>query len=348
MDAILDCYFDNIFCKLERSSLMARYKRRELVSYLSTVIEGCARGEDCDVSGGARCAVMAALRYHDASKASNGSVCLMGKYHNIIYVAAKLCFDWKIQDNQIVVQLLNNIYHCERTFERLFIGAIFGTRVTYMISGWKSDFENAEENTDAIKYFLEHATEAKLEYDDMHDGSKTRFIDIPLESYGRAQPIRLAAQFSNKNLLLLLLRYGANVKINYERDEVTIETPLKQLNALCNANCSLDLSTSIIECLKILLRAIPTMATFPCSTYDGRVYVLVDTVFGLDRMYYHSKLIEEGIIPPSRTGFTPPELKHLCRCSIRDILRQNWQLPHGIQKLDIPFSLKEYLDLLED
>lgn len=348
MEAILDCYFDNIFSKLERSSLMARYKRRQLVDYLSTVIEGCVRGEDCDKDTGARRAVLAAVRYHDASKDSNGSVCLMGKYHNIIYVAAKLCFDWKIEDNEIVGELLNNIYSCERTFERLFIGAIFGTRVTHMISGWKSDFENAEENIVAIEYFLKHATKAKLEYDHVHDGKNTRFIDIPLESYGRAQPIRLAAQFSNTVLLLLLLRYGASIKINYERDEVTIETPLKHLNALCKANCPLNQASGSIACLKILLRAVPTMATFPCNTYDGDVYVLVETVFGLDRVYYHPRLIEEGIIPPSRTGFTPPELKHLCRCVIRDVLRENWQLPHGIRTLDIPVILQDYLDLLED
>ncbi|PSN51150.1 hypothetical protein C0J52_20578 [Blattella germanica] len=348
MEAIMDSYFDNVFSKLERNGLMARYKRRKWVDYIRTVIEGCVLGEDCDKETGARCAVTAALRCHDTTRDSNGTVCLMGKFHNILYIAAKLCYDYNIQDNDIIVNLLNDMYQCERTFERLFVGAIFGTRVTYMISGWKSDFDSSEENIAALEYFLNHATKAKLEYDHSSDGNKTRFLDIPMESYGRAQPVRVAAQFSNNVLLLLLLRFGANVKINYDLDETTVEPPLKHLNALCKSNAPLDQLTGPVACLKILLRAIPTMATFPCTTFDGNVYVLIDTIFGLDKVYYHPKLIEEGIIPPSRTGFTPPELKHLCRCSIRAVLRDNWQLPHGIRALDIPVTLQDYLDLLED
>ena len=348
MDVIMDCYFDSVFSELERSSLMVRYRRRQLVDYLNTVIEGCARGEDCDRETAARRAVMAAVRYHDSSKSSNGDVCLMGKYHNIIYIAAKLCFDWRIQHNEVVVRILDNIYKCEGTFERIIIGAIFGTRVTHMISGWKSDFEDAEENTEAIEYFLKHATKARLEYDPFKDGNKTRFIDIPLESYGRAQPIRLAAQFSNHTLLLLLLRHGANFKIKYERDEMTLETPLKHLNALCKANYPLSQDSSSVACLRTILRAIPCMASFPCSSFYGSVSVLVDTLFGLERVYCHPRLIKEGIIPPSRAGFKPPELKHLCRCAIRDVLQENWQLPHGIRELPVPTSLQDYLDLLQD
>lgn len=48
----------------------------------------------------------------------------MGKYHNVLYVAAKLAFDWSLQDNYTVARLLDEIYSCEKTFERLFLGMI--------------------------------------------------------------------------------------------------------------------------------------------------------------------------------------------------------------------------------
>lgn len=68
--------------------------------------------------------MLAALRYHETSKDNNGQVCLMGKYHNVLYIAAKLAFDWSLQDNYTVARLLDEIYYCENTFERLFLGKI--------------------------------------------------------------------------------------------------------------------------------------------------------------------------------------------------------------------------------
>jgi hypothetical protein len=34
------------------------------------------------------------------------------------------------------------IYSCEKTFERLFLGALFGTHAPYFIAGWRSDFKD--------------------------------------------------------------------------------------------------------------------------------------------------------------------------------------------------------------
>jgi hypothetical protein len=34
------------------------------------------------------------------------------------------------------------IYSCEKTFERLFLGALFGTQAPYFIAGWRSDFKD--------------------------------------------------------------------------------------------------------------------------------------------------------------------------------------------------------------
>lgn len=46
----------------------------------------------------------------------------MGKYHNMLYIAMKLAFEWSLQDNGVVATLLDEIYACEGTFERIFLG----------------------------------------------------------------------------------------------------------------------------------------------------------------------------------------------------------------------------------
>lgn len=38
--------------------------------------------------------------------------------------------------------LTEEIYSCEKTFERLFLGALFGTTAPHFIAGWKSDFKD--------------------------------------------------------------------------------------------------------------------------------------------------------------------------------------------------------------
>lgn len=48
----------------------------------------------------------------------------MGKYHNLLYIAMKLAFDWSLQDNGVVAALLDELYACEGTFERIFLGKL--------------------------------------------------------------------------------------------------------------------------------------------------------------------------------------------------------------------------------
>lgn len=350
MNEIPDNYFDNVFSQIEQSCLMVRYRRRQLVDYLNNLIKQRIRCEDCDEVTVVRRAVVAAIRHHDNRKSSSGRLCLMDRYHNILYIAVKLCSDWKLNDNSTVIQLLNDIYQCEHTFERLFIGAIFGNRATHVISGWKSDFENYEENLAALEHFLKHATKAKLEYDNVINGKKTRFVDVGMESYGRAKPVRIAAEFSKAETLLLLLRYGADIVTEYESDEVLLGKPSRQPFAFCVSSLHLNQTGDPITCLKILLRSLPTMSAFPSDSVDLNVPFLFATrnVSGVNRFYFHPRLLQQGIIPPSRAQSSPPELKHLSRCVVRNVLRENWQLPVGIRSLQIPLSLQNYLDLLED
>ncbi|KAG8236599.1 hypothetical protein J437_LFUL016951 [Ladona fulva] len=383
MEVILDCFFDDIVSTMDRSSLSVRHKRRELVDYLSTLIMGCE-----DQVEGCRMAVLAALRFHDVSRRSNGSVCLMGKYHDVLYVAAKVCFDHTLEDGTIVAHLLDSIFICEGTFERLFIGAIFGTRVTHLICGWKTDFADGDESLRAMAYFMSHATKARLSYvvPSLRSAARrcagesdrrrwgmgssrgiscneipdlTRLVDVPMQAYEdhQTKPNCITENLiAPQKVLLMLLRFGAEAdggrgrRKGFEGDERSAHSPLehhvRKLSTAAAAGVRV-LPPESCSCLRVLLRALPRVAVpaNECDWEDPRRRK------AYSRKSYgtpvHPRLFTDGVILPSR-WHRPAELRHLCRCTIRAVLWQNWELPYGIRKLPLPTKMMNYLDLLDD
>lgn len=85
----------------------------------------------------------------------------------------------------------DEIYECEKTFERLFLGAIFGSNAPFFIAGWRSDFKDQvkrkivffifddltknafqfppktkqDENSRAAVFFLHHACQQRLQFE---------------------------------------------------------------------------------------------------------------------------------------------------------------------------------------
>ncbi|XP_063913387.1 uncharacterized protein Stops [Zophobas morio] len=319
MDYLVKCYLDQ-FHTSPRNTLHDRRNRRIMVTYISTLIEACIRGMNYDPETAVRDAIIAIIRYHEENRVNNGSVCMMGRFHNILYVAMKLCYDWQLKDTGTVVTLLENIHACEGTFERIFIGAIFGNKAPYYIAGWKSDFDNQEENLRAVVYFVDHATTGGLEFDGK-EGKVVRFIDVPIDSCGDlSTPATIALQLGLPDKLHIFLRYGALI------DDHLVEYILKRLLEFCHVY-----PYNIVACLQLVLR--------------------VTSMIKCDRntlLENYKELIEDGIIPLSRCGFQVPELKHLSRCCIRKCLWENYQLPNGIYTFSLPDSLKKYLDIMED
>lgn len=203
------------------------------------------------------------IKYHEKSIVSNGGVCLMGKYHNVLYVAAKLCFDWQLNDTATVACLLDNIYHCEKTFERLLVGALFGTRAPYFIAGWKSDFEDQEESIRAMVYFLDHATEGCLEYMVEDREEMTKFIDVPIESCGKTPAVKIVLQLGLPDILLILLRFGAVISedAQFSGMEALLDK-LKEYKGVYPFN--------LVACLKLLLRVVIRVSIYRLfySDYD--------------------------------------------------------------------------------
>ncbi|XP_075148003.1 SOCS domain-containing protein stops isoform X2 [Haematobia irritans] len=337
MDFIFECFYTDTLEKISRSGLQDRSSRRDVLDHLNAIIGGCSDGHNMQADEVARIAVLSAVRYHRDQKDANGDVCLMGKYHNILYIALRTCWDWGVRDSAVVVVLLEEIYACEKTFERIFLGALFGPNAPHFIAGWRSDFRDQDENTRAMVYFLHHATSldmtlpvwiARYEQERM-----VKFIDIPIESCGRSSPLRVALQASAPDLLLILLRYGANPN----PPDGGTSAVLALLDKLTENGRNYVYQN--ISCLQILLRNIP-MIELP---YKPIVYSTRREMF-FER--YGSLLIDKIISREQVYGVM--SLRHLCRCRIRDLLRNNGQLPDGIDTLRLPRRLQRYIDLMEE
>ncbi|CAB3241514.1 unnamed protein product [Arctia plantaginis] len=341
MDTFMECYFEEVFANMDRDCLNERTKRRDLVEYFNTVIAGCARGQNHSDNTSCKNFVVSALRYHNNCKSRNGDVCLMGKYHNLLYIAMKLAFDWSLQDNGVVAALLDEMYSCEGTFERIFLGAIFGTSAPYFLAGWKSDFKDKEENVHALVFFLDHATNANLEYKE--DDRCHRFIDVPLESCGRASPVRVVIQMGAAEMLMILLRFGARItsdKVSTNPIESILDR-LKEYNGVY--------PYELVTCLKLTMRAVPSITLTVNKGELKHLGLPIDYNYQRRLMLEkYGDILKSHLIPASRCGLKPVELKHLSRCMVRQMLWKNFELPLGIQKLPIPKTLKRYLDLCED
>lgn len=294
MDAILDCIFKQVFTHLDRGGLMARYKRRQLTDYLGTVIMGSSAD---DTQEGCRRAVHAALRLHRTSRQENGEICLLGKYHNVLYVAATLCFDQKLEDTSVVEQLLQDIFTCEKTFEKLVAGAIMGTKVTHLISGWKSDFNSRDECVRALRYFLEHASKANLSFE--YSGESMRFVDIPMDSYGRATPLRVAVQAGQADVVALLLDYGAVISPSpLSFNTCAIQPLLHRMNDFCNERPDDAIALEFVCCLNLLLKELPMMPRLlPIPDDDAPV----DPADEEKAPEFNPRMY--SFVPPARSGY---------------------------------------------
>ncbi|XP_036324068.1 uncharacterized protein LOC118737584 isoform X1 [Rhagoletis pomonella] len=337
MEYIFDCFFENTFDKITRNGLQDRSSRRDVLDHLNAFIGGCSDGQNMHTEEVAKFAVLAAVRYHREKKDGNGDVCLMGKFHNILYIALRTCWDWGVRDSAVVVLLLEEIYSCEKTFERIFLGALFGPHAPHFIAGWRSDFRDQDENTRAMVYFLHHATSLSMQLPvwiaRFEQERMIKFIDIPIESCGRSSPLRVALQASAPDLLLILLRYGAHPHPP-DGGASVVHALLEKL--IENGR---NYVLQNVSCLQILLRNIP-MIEMP---YKPIIYSARRELF----FEKYGRLLIDHIITKEQV-YGVVSLRHLCRCRIRDLLRQNCQLPGGIDTLRLPRRLQRYIDLMEE
>lgn len=204
---------------------------------------------------------------------------------------------------------------CEKTLEKLFEGAVVGSKVARMISGRWTDYGvTAAENRAALAFFLDRATRARL----LLDGR--RMQDVRMQSY-RAAPVVVAAATGDAAAVALLLRYGAA--------ERSVRAAIAYLRNTADHG-DRPLAAGAQACVDVLLRAVVSEHgdSDDSGTGDGDDS-RSDERDGDDRV----------------TRTPPPPLMHLARCAVRKALHENFRLPHGIPHLPVPRSLASYLDL---
>ncbi|XP_023214322.1 uncharacterized protein LOC111633878 [Centruroides sculpturatus] len=273
----------------------------------------------------------------------------------VVYHMAKVCTYWNVKDSSLVAEVLNCIFHSEGHFSMIFNHAGIYSNNALSVGQWlltpeQHDAYLVEHHT--VSFFLYHANKVRMTF------CGTRFVDRCIEYPSRLAPCYLAAILVKPQLLLLLLQYGARLVPKYEELRSFLDNfeaadlyivLLKLISRLretvdddIDAALENDNSLKILSCLKFLLRASGQLQK---RSIELIIYQ-ADNERNRNFMY---KLMDTGILESLRHRYLEPcPLKHLARCTIRNVLNENWQLPHGIPKLPLPLFIQKYLNLLED
>lgn len=205
---------------------------------------------------------------------------------------------------------------CEKTLEKLFEGAVVGSKVARMISGRWTDFgATVADSQTALHFYLDRATRARL----LLDGR--RIQDVRMRSY-RAAPVMVATATGDRAAVAMLLRYGP--------DERSVRGAIAYLRRRsADHDRGPQFSDRDQSCLELLLRAVA------CER---------GSVDGFGSGDESGCAVDESGCGVSGVNVVPA-LLHLARCSVRKALHQNFSLPHGIPQLPVPRSLVSYLDL---
>lgn len=145
-----------------------------------------------------------------------------------------------------------------------------------------------------------------------------RFIDVPIESCGKASPLRVALQATAPDVLMILLRHGANPCPL----DGGISPVLAVMDKLVEYEESGSFPYQLVSCCKLLLLAIPFIElpykVKECNLAENRIEFLISfqpLLFNVRREMFvkkYSTLFKQNIIETSR-AFGVVELKHLCR-----------------------------------
>ena len=326
---------DTLLDGCARDCLSSRRRREELAAALTVIVEA-----DEDPPAATSALLEAALEYHAARLADNGGVCRLGKFHNILYVAAEVALQQAVVDSVVVARLLSVVHACEGGLDRLVAPAVMGPRLARLLSSWHADDDTPEQARLRLVFFLDHAREVKLTLA-QPAGPPLPLLTAPLPTLQGAPPLYSAVQAGDEDAVLLLLQYGAPPTTGGALCPLLLA--LRRLSAQARAymgqrdpcSCPNDLCPCFfrypiafhpqdVGVLRLLLRAV-----------GGRCIPPDPTVI-------HPRVVSDGLLGG------PPCLAHWARYSVRTTLASNWALPHGTATLPVPPAVLPYLNLLLD
>ncbi|XP_042877986.1 uncharacterized protein LOC122257030 [Penaeus japonicus] len=270
--------------------------------------------------------------------------------------------EWTKEHKSLVVKILNEVLECEGSFDRLMMCLLLGSRAPGRGSGWYCESESENEKVLDLCFVLNHAK--------FLPGCRvSEVVSAPLWSCG-STPVVVAALAESPRLVLTLLQYGAGGStLNYylyskcytdgvylsiaylvrklegqfrevyaapELLQPTTEEDLEdQQQETPESSCvpkddllNLAGNSPTATCLRYLLRAVPQVPP----------KFLRDHVSGC--------LCDAPSLLPRSCCLDPPSLAHLARVACRRDLRSRDLLPHAVDLLDIPSTLRDAINLL--
>lgn len=154
-------------------------------------------------------------------------------------------------------------------------------------------------------------------------------------------PLGLACEGLKPSAVLLLVRYGASPigkPIDHILSVLSSQKIVEEATGLMIGDTPLEHAK---KCLEYCLRAVRGI----------KIRIGEETVSGVlkDNDKEHIHFIKDRVVEflPDDCYKTPPKLKHLARCEIRNIMFNFDSMPYGIYKLQkLNNDCKRYLDLL--
>lgn len=319
-----------------RDCLSSRRRRDELADAFTIMVE-----TDEDPPAAASALLTAALEYHAESLADNGGVCRLGKFHNILYVAAAVAVQHEAADSAVVARLLAALHACEGGLDRLVAPAVLGPRVSRLLSSWRPDDDTPEQARLRLVFFLSHAREARLRLP-QPTGPPLPPLLSPLPTLQGAPPLYAAVQAGDTEAVLLLLQYGAPPATGGVMCPLLLS--LRRLSALARACIG---QRDPCSCPEGLL--CPCFFSYPITFPAQEVSVLRlllratgDRFLPHDPEVLHPRVVTAGLLGGA------PSLAHWARFSLRRALAELWALPNGTAALPVPPPMLPYLNLLYD
>lgn len=263
-----------------------------------------------------------------------------------LHYIAERAFWSNIEDGKYVAKLLVALHRVEKHF-----GYFLCPEETFFFPPLMS--LNESENHLAI-FFLNHAYREKLTF------SGQRIADMRVFCRSEwTDPFFMAIKTESSQLLLLLLQYG--LLLNVEPVFSAEVAPIRQQNGCAR----LTVYTFILLFTSCIVSTIiPLHHSGPFSTFQATVQcaiLMMRVCPQIDKTLLFKKesteppsdeeinWIAENYVPELRFRISVPmTLKHACRLTVRRLLHNNWQLPHGIDELQMPEQLKSYINICCD
>lgn len=286
--------------------------------------------------------------------------------HHYLYIALRLCYELDLKFKTKVSMLLREIFLCEGSLQAIFsilpghLNCKMEVNInTFTLYPGDSNFDRS-----AFEYFINSICPLSKDSRETKNCEFTpeNIMNAPFGEYQANTPLMTAIMLSDPQLVLLLLRHGADPFLCHRDDgnEYHRKSPVEYVIASLNIYSLLkdsqwarlqetkkgndDGERKSLNYLSLFKRAVLSLdirqtsgkVSFPNEQRD------VSTKGSFFEV--HPRLAE---ILDVQALHTPPSLLHTCRYCIRKTLlrARSDSLPSAIQKLPIPRLVKSYVDL---